>query len=86
MDEITHTIMPGNNGGWGGTALGAGIGGLVGSWLGNAMPDPIRVVFYRESAGLYPPDDTPGRMAGGECLRSGDHGCPGQQAARIMQD
>ena len=22
MDEITHTIMPGNNGGWGGTALG----------------------------------------------------------------
>lgn len=35
MDEITHTIMPGNNGGWGGTALGAGVGGLVGSWLGN---------------------------------------------------
>lgn len=35
MDEITHTIMPGNSGGWGGTALGAGIGGLVGSWLGN---------------------------------------------------
>ena len=35
MDEITHTIMPGNTGGWGGTALGAGIGGLVGSWLGN---------------------------------------------------
>ena len=25
MDEITHTIMP-NNGGWGGTALGAGVG------------------------------------------------------------
>ena len=35
MDEITHTIMPGNTGGWGGTALGAGVGGLVGSWLGN---------------------------------------------------
>ena len=35
MDEITHTIMPGNNGGWGGTALGAGVGGLLGSWLGN---------------------------------------------------
>ena len=35
MDEITHTIMPGNSGGWGGTALGAGVGGLVGSWLGN---------------------------------------------------
>lgn len=34
MDEITHTIMP-NNGGWGGTALGAGVGGLLGSWLGN---------------------------------------------------
>ena len=35
MDEITHTIMPGNTGGWGGTALGAGVGGLIGSWLGN---------------------------------------------------
>ena len=35
MDEITHTIMPGNNGGWGGAALGAGVGGLLGSWLGN---------------------------------------------------
>lgn len=35
MDEITHTIMPGNSGGWGGTALGAGVGGLLGSWLGN---------------------------------------------------
>lgn len=34
MDEITHTILP-NNGGWGGTALGAGFGGLIGSWLGN---------------------------------------------------
>ena len=34
MDEITHTIMPGNTG-WGGTALGAGVGGLLGSWLGN---------------------------------------------------
>lgn len=27
MDEVTHTIMPGS-GGWGGTALGAGFGGL----------------------------------------------------------
>lgn len=35
MDEITHTILPNNNGGWGGTALGAGFGGLIGSWLGN---------------------------------------------------
>lgn len=54
MDEITHTIMPGNTGGWGGTALGAGVGGLVGSWLGN----------------------------GG----FGGFGCPGQQAARSMQN
>ena len=35
MDEITHTILPNAGGNWGGTALGAGIGGLVGSWLGN---------------------------------------------------
>lgn len=35
MDEITHTILPNNGGGWGGTALGAGFGGLIGSWLGN---------------------------------------------------
>lgn len=34
MDEITHTILP-NNGGLSGTALGAGFGGLIGSWLGN---------------------------------------------------
>lgn len=34
MDEITHTIMPQGQGG-GGTALGAGVGGLLGSWLGN---------------------------------------------------
>ena len=34
MDEITHTIMP-SGGQWGGTALGAGVGGLLGSWLGN---------------------------------------------------
>lgn len=34
MDEITHTVLP-NNSGWGGTALGAGVGGLLGSWLGN---------------------------------------------------
>lgn len=35
-DEITHTIMPSGNG-WGGTALGAGFGGLIGSWLGNGF-------------------------------------------------
>ena len=36
MDEVTHTILPGSgSGGWGGTALGAGFGGLIGSWLGN---------------------------------------------------
>lgn len=33
MDEITHTVLPSNSG-WGG-ALGAGFGGLIGSWLGN---------------------------------------------------
>lgn len=37
MDEITHTILPNNGGGWGGTALGAGFGGLIGSWLGNGF-------------------------------------------------
>ena len=35
MDEITHTILPTAGSGWGGTALGAGVGGLLGSWLGN---------------------------------------------------
>ena len=35
MDEITHTILPNAGSGWGGTALGAGVGGLLGSWLGN---------------------------------------------------
>lgn len=34
MDEVTHTIMP-QGGAWGGTALGAGVGGPIGSWLGN---------------------------------------------------
>ena len=34
MDEITHTIMP-SGGQWGGAALGAGVGGLIGSWPGN---------------------------------------------------
>ena len=33
-DEIMHTVIP-NNSGWGGTALGAGVGGLIGSWLGG---------------------------------------------------
>lgn len=35
MDEITKTYIPENNGFGGGTALGAGVGGLLGSWLGN---------------------------------------------------
>ena len=35
MDEVTHTILPGSGSGWGGTAIGAGFGGLIGSWLGN---------------------------------------------------
>lgn len=35
MDEITHTILPNAGGNWGGTALGAGVGGLIGSWIGN---------------------------------------------------
>lgn len=34
MDEVTHTILPNSGCGWGG-ALGAGFGGLIGSWLGN---------------------------------------------------
>lgn len=37
MDEITHTILPNAGSGWGGTALGAGFGGLIGSWLGNGV-------------------------------------------------
>lgn len=37
MDEITHTILPNAGSGWGGTALGAGFGGLIGSWLGNGF-------------------------------------------------
>lgn len=36
MDEVTHTILP-NNGNWGGNALSAGFGGLIGSWLGNGF-------------------------------------------------
>ena len=35
MDEVTHTILPNSGSGWGGTARGAGFGGLIGSWLGN---------------------------------------------------
>lgn len=35
-DEIMHTVLPSSGGNaWGGTALGAGVGGLIGSWLGN---------------------------------------------------
>ena len=37
MDEVTHTILPNSGSGWGGTALGAGFGGLIGSWLGNGF-------------------------------------------------
>lgn len=37
MDEITHTILPNAGSGWGSTALGAGFGGLIGSWLGNGF-------------------------------------------------
>lgn len=37
MDEITHTILPNAGSGWGGTAIGAGFGGLIGSWLGNGF-------------------------------------------------
>ena len=37
MAEITHTILPNAGSGWGGTALGAGFGGLIGSWLGNGF-------------------------------------------------
>lgn len=34
MDEIQRTFIEGNSG-WGGTAFGAGLGGLIGSWIGN---------------------------------------------------
>ena len=35
-DEIMHTVLPSSGGNaWGGSALGAGVGGLIGSWLGN---------------------------------------------------
>ena len=37
MDEVTHTIVEQPNNPWGGTALGAGFGGLIGSWLGNGF-------------------------------------------------
>lgn len=37
MDEVTHTILPNNGGGWGGSALGAGFGGLLGTWLANGF-------------------------------------------------
>ncbi len=54
MAEITHTIMP-NNGGWGGTALGAGVGGLLGSWLGNGG---FGGLGYRGAAGAAVGYDT----------------------------
>ena len=42
MDEVTHTILPNTaGGGWGGTALGAGFGGLIGSWLANVYASEI---------------------------------------------
>lgn len=37
MDEVTHTILPNNGGDWGGSALGAGCGGLLGTWLANGF-------------------------------------------------
>lgn len=38
-DEIMHTVLPSSGGGnaWGGSALGAGVGGLIGTWLGNGV-------------------------------------------------
>ena len=36
MSDVEHTYVDTNNG-WGGTALGAGFGGLIGSWFGNGM-------------------------------------------------
>ena len=36
MSDVEHTILDNNNG-WGGAALGAGFGGLLGSWFGNSM-------------------------------------------------
>lgn len=41
-DEIMHTVIP-NNSGWGGTALGAGVGGLIGSVMASAVL--VAVVF-----------------------------------------
>ena len=36
-DEIMHTVLPSSGGGnaWSGSALGADVGGLIGTWLGN---------------------------------------------------
>lgn len=50
------------------------------------MPDPIRVVFHRKPAGIYPPADKAGGMAGGECICRRDHRCQGQQIARLVQN
>ena len=36
MTDVQHTVLDTNNG-LGGTALGAGFGGLVGSWFGQGM-------------------------------------------------
>jgi hypothetical protein len=36
MTDVQHTVLDTNNG-WGGTALGAGFGGLIGSWFGQGM-------------------------------------------------
>lgn len=35
MTDVQHTVL--DNNGWGGTALGAGFGGLIGSWFGQGM-------------------------------------------------
>ena len=36
MTDVQHTVLDSNSG-WGGTALGAGFGGLIGSWFGQGM-------------------------------------------------
>lgn len=40
MDEVMKTYIPDNNGGFGGNALSAGLGGLIGSWFGNGGIGP----------------------------------------------
>ena len=35
MEEVQRTYIDSNSNPWGGSAWGAGIGGLIGSWIGN---------------------------------------------------